>query len=62
MQKIKEALAVSPLQREAFEREERASWREAKRMAAKGAGADERMDAAEAKRRRRQERNLLHCS
>ncbi len=62
MQALKQHLNMMPHQRETFEKEERARWRDAERMAAKGAGADDRMDAAAAKRARRAARNLVHCS
>lgn len=62
MQVLNQALAMSPAAREAFEREERSRFRDAERMLAKGDGAEERVAMAEAKRSRRRERNLLHCS
>jgi hypothetical protein len=62
MQMLNEALAMSPAAREAFEKEERARLRDAERMDAKGAGAEERMAKAEDKRAKRRQRNLLHCS
>lgn len=62
MDMLRQNLAMSPQAREAFEKEERARWRDAERMAAKGDGAEQRVDAAEAKRRRKQQRNLVHCS
>jgi hypothetical protein len=62
MQMLKEALAMSPLVREEFARADRARLRELDRQDAKSGRAEERISAAEAKRLRRRERNLIHCS
>lgn len=57
MQTIREALTMTPDQREAFERDDRRRMREHDRLLVRSAGADKRISAAEAKRARRRERN-----
>lgn len=62
MQKLNQALHMSPLEREKFKQADRARLRDFERMAAKSDRAEECKATAEAKRQRRRERNLMHCS
>lgn len=66
MDTLRQSLAISPADREAFEKAERQRNREEARnfnlVPGQYESGSERMVAAEAKRQRRRERNLLHCS